>query len=50
MNIKDELLKAVDEGFISAEQLVLAFVKWNTAEDIEEMLKANELLPEDFDN
>lgn len=50
MNIKDELLKAVDEGFISAEQLVLAFVKWNTAEDIVEMLKANELLTEDFDD
>lgn len=50
MNIKDELLKAVDEGFISAEQLVLAFVKLNTAEDIVEMLKANELLTEDFDD
>ena len=39
----DRLLALVQEGLIDPEYVILAFVKWNTREDIEDMCHANEI-------
>jgi|TARA_R110002072_G_scaffold123319_1_gene258567 hypothetical protein len=40
---RDRLLELVEEGMISPHYVVLAFCKWNTREDIEDMCHANEI-------
>ncbi len=40
---RDRLLELVQEGMIDPEYVILAFVKWNTNEDIEAMCHANEI-------
>ena len=40
---RDRLLELVEEGMISAQYIILAFCKWNTREDIEDMCHANEI-------
>jgi hypothetical protein len=40
---RDRLLELVEEGVISPHYVVLAFCKWNTREDIEDMCHANEI-------
>ena len=40
---RDRLLELVEEGMISPHYVVLAFCKWNTRQDIEDMCHANEI-------
>ena len=40
-------LELVDEGLISARSLALMALKWMSEEDVEDMLRANELLLEE---
>ena len=40
---RDRLLELVEEGMISPHYVILAFCKWNTREDIEDMCHANEI-------
>ena len=40
---RDRLLELVEEGMISPHYVVLAFCKWITREDIEDMCHANEI-------
>jgi hypothetical protein len=41
---RDRLLELVQEGMIDPEYVILAFVKWNTNDDIEAMCHANEII------
>jgi hypothetical protein len=40
---RDRLLEIVEEGLIDPQYVILAFCKWNTREDIEDMCHANEI-------
>ena len=40
---RDRLLELVEEGLLNPNYVILAFCKWNTREDIEEMCHANEI-------
>ena len=40
---RDRLLELVEEGMIDPQYVILAFCKWNTREDIEDMCHANEI-------
>jgi hypothetical protein len=40
---RDRLLEIVEEGLIDPQRVILAFCKWNTREDIEDMCHANEI-------
>ena len=40
---RDRLLEIVEEGLIDPQYVILAFCKWNTSEDIEDMCHANEI-------
>lgn len=40
---RDRLLELVEEGLIDPNYVILAFCKWNTREDIENMCHANEI-------
>ena len=40
---RDRLLELVEEGMIDPQYIILAFCKWNTREDIEDMCHANEI-------
>ena len=40
---RDRVLEMVESGELSAESLNMMFVKWNTGDDIEEMLDQNEI-------
>jgi len=40
---RDRLLELVEEGLVDPNYVILAFCKWNTREDIEEMCHANEI-------
>ena len=40
---RDRLLELVEEGLIDPNYVILAFCKWNTREDIEDMCHANEI-------
>ena len=40
---RDRLLELVEEGMIDPQYVILAFCKWNTHEDIEDMCHANEI-------
>jgi ferritin len=41
---RDRILELVQEGLIDPEYVILAFVKWNTNDDIEEMCRVNEIV------
>ena len=38
---RDRLREIVEEGLIDPQYVILAFCKWNTREDIEDMCHAN---------
>ena len=40
---RDRILELVEDGYIDPMYVILAFVKWNTNEDIEKMCHANEI-------
>ena len=40
---RDRLLELVEEGLVDPHYIILAFCKWNTREDIEDMCHANEI-------
>lgn len=40
---RDRCLEMVENGELDRDALILMFVKWSTADDIEEMLDANEI-------
>jgi len=40
---RDRLLELVEEGLVDPHYVILAFCKWNTREDIEEMCRVNEI-------
>lgn len=40
---RDRLLELVEEGLLDPNYVILAFCKWNTREDIEQMCHANEI-------
>jgi len=40
---RDRLLELVEEGMVDPNYVILAFCKWVTREDIEEMCHANEI-------
>lgn len=40
---RDRLLELVEEGLVDPHYVILAFCKWNTREDIEDMCHANEI-------
>lgn len=40
---RDRLLELVEEGLVDPQYVILAFCKWNTREDIEDMCHANEI-------
>ena len=42
-NSRDRALELVDEGFISAEDLLTAALKYMSTDDVEDMLDCNEL-------
>ena len=41
---RDRILELVEDGYIDPMYVILAFVKWSTNEDIEEMCHANEIV------
>jgi len=43
MDSKDRLLEMIKNGLLNKNTIILAFVQWNTNEDIEEMCQANEI-------
>ena len=42
-NSRDRALELVEEGYISAEDLLTAALKYMSTDDVEDMLDANEL-------
>ena len=40
---RDRLLELIEEGLIDPSYVIMAFVKWNTSDDIEDMCHANEI-------
>ena len=40
---RDRLLQIIEDGYIDPGYVIMAFVKWNTNEDIKEMCHANEI-------
>jgi len=40
---RDRCLEMVEEGLLDRDSLIMMFVKWTTADDIETMLDANEI-------
>lgn len=42
--VSSKLLDAIDEGILDARSVVLACVKWMSEDDVEEMIKANDLM------
>ena len=42
-NSRDRALELVEEGFISAEQMLIAALKYMSTDDVEDMLDCNEL-------
>ena len=40
---RDRLLELVEEGLVDPYYIILAFCKWNTREDIEDMCHAKEI-------
>lgn len=40
---REYVMDLIDEGLIDSEDMVLMFVKWNTSDDIKEMLEANDI-------
>ena len=42
-NSRDRALELVEEGIISAEQMLIAALKYMSVDDVEDMLDANEL-------
>lgn len=43
INYREVALELVDEGYVSAEDLLLACLKYMSNDDVEDMLDANEL-------
>tara|TARA_A100001515_G_scaffold24543_1_gene18929 strand:- start:2260 stop:2445 length:186 start_codon:yes stop_codon:yes gene_type:complete len=41
---RDRILELVEDGYIDPMYVILAFVKWSTNEDVEEMCHANEIV------
>jgi hypothetical protein len=39
----------IEDGLIDRDLAILAFVKWNTSDDIYEMMKSNEMLDSEED-
>lgn len=44
---RDMFLEMVDDGLISVENALIMLVKWNSQDDMYEMMEANEVLGED---
>lgn len=47
---RDYALEMVDQGLMSADQMLLAALKYMSHDDVRDMLDANELSPRFFDN
>lgn len=42
----NKILEMVDEGVVNARDVLLMALKWMSEDDVAEMIKANELVPE----
>jgi hypothetical protein len=42
-NFRELLIQAIDDGELNAHHIVEMFARWNTSEDIQEMLLANDI-------
>jgi|10_taG_2_1085330.scaffolds.fasta_scaffold04917_13 hypothetical protein len=40
---RNRLLELIEEGLVDPNYVIMAFVKWNTSDDIEDMCHANEI-------
>ena len=49
-NSRDRALELVEEGYISAEDLLTAALKYMSTDDVEDMLDANELSERFFED
>ena len=47
--ITNRILEDIDEGILSAEQVVIACLKYMSEDDVRDMAECNELLPENYD-